>query len=130
LSFGCSLFNVAGLGVSNIPSGRFEYEDICLPESDAVWEAEGSTETSVAAYHTTRRNPNSVHNFDSRQPDLPVRVPGRILAYAAGTEKFKLQPLHRAVTKYLQNDRKFAQRVSKKINLKNIPIYFKFLFYI
>jgi hypothetical protein len=129
LSVSCNLFNFAGLDVANIPSGRFGCEDICLLESDAVWEAAASPETSVAAYHTTRHNPNSVHNFDSRLPDLPVRVTGRSLTYTAGNEKFKLKHLHCTVAKYIQGDRKFAQRESKKLNLKNIPIYMKFLFY-
>jgi len=82
-----------------------------------VWEAAASPETSVAAYHTTPRNPNSVHNFDSRLPDLPVRVAGRSLTYVAGTEKFQLKHRHCAVTKYIQGDGKFAQKIKfKKIS--------------
>jgi hypothetical protein len=115
LYFSYNVFNVARIDVANVPSGRFGCEDICLLESDAMWQAAASPETSVAAYHTTWRNPNSVHNFDSRLPDLPVRVAGRSLTYAFGTEKFKLQHLHSAVTKYIQGDGNFAQRESKNI---------------
>ena len=82
----------AGLYVANVHSGRFGCEDICLLERDTIWEAEASPETSVSAYHTTRRKPYSVNNFDSCLPDVPVRGTGRSLTYVAGTEKLKLKP--------------------------------------